>query len=115
MRVRSILLLALAGCPSPKRPDMVFAPAQLAEARVGQPYHATITVSGNVTPVGGFQISSGSLPEGLKFTREDRASLAVISGTPEKAARTSFTVSVWCYGTNVSGQTAERRYELIVR
>jgi hypothetical protein len=38
-----------------------------------------------------------------------------ISGTPTVAGTFSFTIYVWCYGTNVSGQTATQGYTLVVK
>jgi hypothetical protein len=46
MRLSWIVLLA--AC----RPALSFAPDRLPDATVGQPYHATIEVSGGETPVG---------------------------------------------------------------
>jgi hypothetical protein len=47
MRLSWIALLAACG-----RPVLTFMPDRLPEATVGQPYHATIEVSGGETPVG---------------------------------------------------------------
>ena len=38
-----------------------------------------------------------------------------ISGTPTVSGTFNFTISVWCYGTNVSGQTADQQYVLVVK
>jgi hypothetical protein len=43
------------------------------------------------------------------------ANVAEISGTPEEDGRFEFTVGAWCLGTNVSGQTGQQHYELLVR
>jgi hypothetical protein len=39
---------------------------------------------------------------------------ASIDGTPTTAGRTSITADAWCYGTNRTGQTGKRVYELVV-
>ena len=36
-------------------------------------------------------------------------------GVPEESGTYKFIVSVWCYGTNVSGQTGEKEYTLLVK
>ena len=38
-----------------------------------------------------------------------------ISGTPSASGTFSFTISVWCYGTQVGGQTATQTYTLVVK
>lgn len=38
-----------------------------------------------------------------------------VSGTPTVAGTFTFTIYVWCYGTNVSGQTATQGYTLVVK
>jgi hypothetical protein len=73
-----------------------------------------IKISQNTTPVGGFEISEGNLPKGLvfEFTNDDGAK---IFGVPEETGTFIFKTSVWCYGTNTSGQTGEREYTIIVK
>jgi len=93
----------------------MFSPTQLPEARVGESYQATISISGNRTPVGEIHVSRGSLPEGLDLSYQKHANVAEITGRPREAGRWTFTVSAWCYGTQVSGQTGQRVYELIAR
>jgi hypothetical protein len=109
MRLSWIIVLAACG-----QPALTFAPAKLPDATVGQPYHATIEVSGGETPVG--NISAAPLPPGLTLSYdESRDGIASIDGTPTTAGRTSITVDAWCYGTNRAGQTGKRVYELVVR
>jgi hypothetical protein len=92
-----------------------FEPDQLPDSRVGVAYEAEIHVTQNRTQVGDFAISKGALPAGLKLTKvEDVEDTAKISGAPEEAGTFTFTVSVWCYGTNVSGQTGEKEYTIVV-
>jgi hypothetical protein len=110
-----LLVVALLGCPSPQRPELTFSPLQLPEAHVGESYQATITISGTQTPVGEIHLSQGSLPRGLNLAHAKQTNTAEITGRPEEAGRWTFTVSVWCFGTQVSGQSGARTYELIVR
>jgi hypothetical protein len=100
---------------SAERPALEFKPSQLAAATVGKRYRARITIAQNVTPVGEMSVASGNLPPGLTFTFQQRQSAAVISGTPSKAGTYKFTVSAWCFGTNVSGQTGKQVYQLVVQ
>ena len=110
-----LLAAALLACRGGQRPALVFAPAELPEAQAGQAYSATITVSENVTPVGGMSVDNRSLPAGLEFSFDETARAATISGTPTETGTFKITVSAWCYGTNVSGQTGEHEYQLIVK
>lgn len=109
MRLGWIVLLAACG-----RPALTFAPEKLRDATVGQPYHATIEISGGETPVG--DISAVPLPPGLTLTYDKKRDdgIASLDGTPTVAGRTSFTVDAWCYGTNRPGQTGKHVYELVV-
>lgn len=120
-RVFAILLLAgavlavnLVACSS-GRAALGFAPDKLQNGTVGQPYEAVIAVINNDTPVGDMYVSSGSLPPGvtLNFTRGTSAS-GTISGTPTTAGTYVFAISAWCLGTNVSGQSGEQSYSLVV-
>jgi len=98
----------------PVRPELKFAPDSLLDARVGVPYQADIFVAQNETPVGEFWISAGSLPRGLSLEKLESEDVARISGTPEEAGSFTFTVSVWCYGTSVNGQSGSKSYTLVV-
>ena len=119
MRVRWIVLLAvlavcLAGCNMGRGP-IGFTPDRLPDGHTGQSYEAIIQVTNNQTPVGDIYISSGALPDGmtLEFTRGSATS-ATLTGTPTVAGTYVFTVSAWCLGTNVSGQSGEQNYSLVV-
>jgi len=94
---------------------LVFSPDRLPNGAVGQSYEAVITISNNDTPVGDVYISSGALPPGmtLNFSRGSSSS-ADLAGTPTSAGTYVFTVSAWCLGTNVSGQSGEQSYSLVV-
>ncbi len=103
-------VLALAGCDSPLR----FSPQQLLDAKVGVPYAARFSVTGNSTPVGGMDAQAPTLPPGLSltFARSDEA--GELRGVPTRAGVYQLTVSAWCYGTNFRGQTGHREYTLVV-
>jgi hypothetical protein len=110
----AIALTAVLGCTP--RPDLQFSPATLADAQVGSSYAATITVSQAVTPVASASVSPGTLPPGLDLAlAKEPADTIHISGTPTVAGTFTFTISVWCYGTSVSGQSAAQEYTLVVK
>ncbi len=91
-----------------------FAPDTLPDAQLNTPYEAEIQVTQNNTPVGAFSIAKGTLPAGLELVKVQGKDQAKISGTPTESGTFTFTVSVWCYGTNVSGQTGEKEYRIVV-
>ncbi len=98
------------------RGPLKFEPAELPSAQVGVPYDAKVTISDNATPAGAFSISQGALPRGLALEKvQGEANAAHIFGTPEQAGTFTFRIFVWCYGTNVSGQTGEKQYSLVVK
>jgi large repetitive protein len=110
----AIALTAVLGCTP--RPALQFAPTTLADAHVGSPYAATITVSQAATPVAGASVQDGALPAGLELAlAKEPEDTIQISGTPGAAGTFSFTISVWCYGTNVGGQSATQAYTLVVK
>lgn len=118
--ILTICLLALSlalACyiPIEPRPDLMFAPASLPSAQVGVPYEATIIVQGHVTPVFLFGVAEGSLPDGLTWEYHEHDDFAKITGTPTRAGTFTFTVSAYCLGTNVSGQTGEMEYSIEVK
>jgi hypothetical protein len=96
------------------RPALQFLPDKLPDARVGQPYKVDILIAKNVTPVDNYSISAGALPPGLELVVDTQLRTAKIAGTPNQAGTFEFTVSVWCLGTNVSGQTGDKQYTLVV-
>jgi hypothetical protein len=66
--------------------------------------------------VGGASVQDGALPAGLDLTLTmEPADTIQISGTPTVSGTFSFTISVWCRGTNVSGQAATQQYVLVVK
>jgi hypothetical protein len=109
------LAVAVLAC-SNARPALVFTPEQLPAATVGGPYQADISIERNETPVGGASVAPGTLPDGLTLELlPGQVDIVRISGTPTTAGTFTFTVSVWCFGTNVNGQTGEREYAITVQ
>ena len=108
------ILLSSSFCILTPRPALEFKPDQLPAARAGDPYRVDILVAGNVTPVGFFSITNGTLPPGLNLASERNQQFGRISGTPSQTGTYTFTVSVWCLGTNVGGQTGDKQYTLVV-
>jgi hypothetical protein len=99
----------------PSGGSLQFDPDQLPHAQVGMPYEAEIHVTQNRTPVGDFAILDGSLPSGLVLKKvEGVEDTAKISGVPQEAGTFTLKISVWCYGTNVAGQTGEKEYSLVI-
>ena len=97
-------------------PALVFSPNNLPDGHPNQPYAQTITIAENRTPLGGISILDGSLPAGLTIEKIPGSNNAGrIVGTPVTTGTADFTVSVYCLGTNVSGQTGTKRYTLSVR
>ncbi len=110
----ALALTAVLGCTP--RSALQFSPTTLTDAQVGSPYAATITVNQAATPVDGAAVQDGALPAGLDLTlAKEPINTIQISGTPTAAGTFSFTVYVWCYGTQVSGQTATQEYTLVVK
>ncbi len=97
-----------------RRGPLKFDPASLPAAQVGVPYDVKVTVTQNVTPAGQFSISEGALPKGLTMEKVQDENSARISGTPEEAGTFTFKIYVWCYGTNVNGQSGEMSYTIKV-
>jgi hypothetical protein len=115
MRLAAALasLVLLVGCTW-GRPALVFTPAELEPAQVGQPYFAAISVEQNETPVGDMWVASGALPPGLELVFTDGTDTGEITGTPTQSGSFEFSVEVWCFGTNVNGQTGSASYALTV-
>ena len=91
-----------------------FKPDQLPTAKVGQPYQVDILIARNVTPVDNYSISDGALPPGLNLVMDRTLRIGRISGNPSQAGTYQFTVSVWCLGTNIPGQSGDKLYTLVV-
>ena len=108
------VFLSTTFCMSTPRPALQFLPDKMPDAKVGSSYKVEIVISGNVTPVGNYSVSAGALPLGLELIMDEQLHSARIAGTPSQAGSYSFTLSVWCYGTNVNGQTGDKQYTLVV-
>lgn len=117
MLVTAFTLFASASCMlfGPERGPLVFQPDSLPPAQTGVPYEVRISISGNVTPAGSFSVQENTLPPGLALEMLKGENAARIFGTPTAAGTYKFKVLVWCYGTNVSGQTGEKDYTLVVK
>ena len=110
-----VLVVVLACGPGGKRPPLAFSPSELPDARVGQAYEVTISVSDNETPVFSMSADSEGLPPGLTLQYTEYEDKARIEGVPEEAGEFEFTVSASCLGTMKNGQTGEHRYVLLVK
>lgn len=98
----------------PTHGPLAIAPDKLPAAQKGVAYDVTIQISQNDTPVGSMEIKDGELPAGLQFEFLDGKDAARISGTPTESGTFTFTLSAWCYGTMISGQTIEKEYQFMV-
>lgn len=110
-----VALALLAACGSdptaPPPPDLVITTATLPSARVGVAYTEGIDAEGGEGDYG-WEIVEGALPDGLTLTVEDPPSSdAIVSGTPERAQVTSFTVRV----SGEGGQAATRTFGITVQ
>jgi hypothetical protein len=112
----AISLLMTLSCWQPSVDTaLVFSPDTLPSAQLGVAYSSDIQVTQNRTPVGGVQVADGTLPTGLVCELVETKDIIRISGTPIEAGTYTFSLSVWCYGTNVNGQTGSKRYSITVQ
>ena len=111
------LVLSSLACWRTDRPELEFTPSDLPEASTSVPYDVEISVSQNETPVAMIYISEGTLPRGLvfEFDESTHEGKARMYGSPEESGTFVFKVFVTCLGTNISGQTGEREYTLVVK
>jgi len=98
----------------PTAGPLTFEHEVLPAAQKGEAYEVEIRVLQNVTPVGDFFVSAGNLPAGLELTFLEGEDAAVISGIPQENGSFNFTLTVWCFGTQVSGQEGIKEYLLVV-
>lgn len=94
---------------------LLVTPESLPVAQVGVVYDVKIQVTQNVTPVGGISIQAGELPAGLEFIFLDGEDAAQLIGIPGEAGEFEVTIFIWCFGTQVSGQTLAQKYQIIVK
>ncbi len=94
--------------------SLVIEPDSLPDAKIGEKYEVLIRITQNVTPVGDMFISSGTLPAGLELVFMEGEDSGVISGVPTEEGTYSFTLSAWCFGTQVSGQTLDKEFTIVV-
>jgi hypothetical protein len=109
------VIVAVSSVACTTRPPLTFSPESLPDGTVGQLYRAVITISGNETPVGNMSADAG-LPPGLTLHWDESANrnVAELSGTPTTARTYQLTISAWCLGTNISGQTGSHQYSFVV-
>jgi hypothetical protein len=88
-----------------------FSPTKLENIKVSEYYKKDISFSGK-TPVCNAIIEEG-LPEGIELNFKAHKHL-YLEGTPKKAGKYEFTLSVACFGTNVNGDSGVKAYTLIV-
>src|SRR5579859_1129014 len=109
------LLMSTLACLGTGRAALKFSPDQLPPATLGQPYIVTISITQNATPVGQMSVQAADLPPGLSMAFFKGRDYAVIGGTPQQAGTYKFTVSAWCFGTNVAGQSGHQDYQIVVQ
>jgi hypothetical protein len=95
--------------------SLVFSPESLPEAHVGKPYTVIITLSNQHTPAFSMDMPPDNLPAGLTGTFDEEKQTYTIAGIPLQAGVYSARLSAVCYGTNVSGQTGEKDYQIVVK
>jgi hypothetical protein len=80
-------------------------PSTLPDAVKGVAYTQALQAVGGTAPYA-FAVTAGSLPPGLRMSRD-----GLLSGTPTAVGTTSFTITA----TDAAGRSANRRYALSVR
>ncbi|HEY9151615.1 MAG TPA: hypothetical protein VIN60_01925 [Anaerolineales bacterium] len=109
-----LTIMVTISCQILHPPYLGFVPNAMPNGKVGSFYYVIIKITDNRTPVGEFSITQGSLPRGIKMQRLNGQDAVLISGTPEVPGAFHFLLSVWCYGTNATGQTGDKDYILSV-
>jgi hypothetical protein len=92
-----------------------FSPDTLPDGQVGQAYKVVISLSNQRTPAFNLGAKKESLPAGLAGTFDQGKQTYTIEGTPIQAGVFPLTISALCYGTNVSGQSGEKEYRLVIK
>lgn len=93
---------------------LVIEPGSLPTGELGADYEVQFLVRDNVTPISSVILSEGALPTGLELVFMEGEDSFSIRGVPEEAGSFTFTVFVSCFGTMVSGQTAQVEYTILV-
>jgi hypothetical protein len=109
-----LILMATLSCQILNTPSIGFTPNAMPNAKVGVYYYVIIKITNNKTPAGEFSILQGSFPKGLQLQTLTGQDAVLISGTPQEPGAFHFILSVWCYGTNHTGQTGTKDYVIPV-
>ena len=106
-----ILLVSCGGSstPPPPPPTLSITTATLPDWMVTFAYSQTLQATGGVSPFS-WSVSSGNLPHALTLANSSSNS-AMITGTPDVAATTTFTIQV----TDAKSQTATQSYSLQIK
>ena len=101
----------ITSCLLRSEPELL--PESLPDGRVGVAYAQSIRIINADTPAHGFYVSDATpLPEGLRMQHQDREAQGLIVGVPTQAGTYSIRITARTYGTQCTGQHAERRYSL---
>jgi hypothetical protein len=100
---------------SSKSDVLQFSPDTLPDGQVGQAYKVVVGISNQRTPAFNLGAGNDRLPPGLKGTFDQGKQTYTIEGTPIQAGTFSMTISALCYGTNVSGQSGQKEYRLVIK
>ncbi len=74
-----------------------------------------IALSNQRTPAFNLGAGNDRLPPGRKGAFDQTKQTYTIEGIPNQAGAFSLTISAMCYGTNVSGQTGQKEYQLLIK
>lgn len=92
-----------------------FEPDNLPAAQKGVSYEVEIKIENVKTFVGEITVSESELSPGLALERVAGENSAKIMGIPQQTGTFSFTLDVWCFGTNLPGQTGNKAYTIVVK
>ena len=98
-----------------KSDTLQFSPDTLPDGQVGQAYKVVISLSNQRTPAFNMGAGIDRLPAGLKGTFDQAKQTYTLEGTPTQAGTFPLSISALCYGTNVSGQSGEKEYRLVIK
>lgn len=100
---------------SSKSDALHFSPDMLPDGQVGEAYKVVITLSNQRTPAFNMGADKDNLPAGLTGTFDQEKQTYTLDGIPGQTGTFSLTISALCYGTNVSGQSGEKEYRLVIK